>query len=155
VKLARLGNHTDPIIRICSTCVKSSERFVQLGNGWVLRELSRADLNLVVNFIKENYKKFSREGLRYAIEKMDNKLRTKLMKYEVGQDSDSDDDSESDSNTDSNTSKNSSDSDDEVTVKKTSKKRKLAESEENEQPKKISRKKKYAKYVVQQKASNC
>jgi hypothetical protein len=56
--------------------------FVQLGTGWVLRELSRADLEGVIEFIKEHYEKFSREGLRYAIEKMDSKTRTILLKYE-------------------------------------------------------------------------
>jgi hypothetical protein len=39
------------------------------------------DLKSVVDFIKENYSKFSREGLRYAIEKMDSDLRRELMDY--------------------------------------------------------------------------
>lgn len=55
--------------------------FVQLGTGWVLRELSLSDKNRVVEFIKENYDFFSREGLRYALEKMDEKTRLFLMNY--------------------------------------------------------------------------
>jgi hypothetical protein len=47
-----------------------------------LRELSLHDLKLVVDFIKKNYRHFSREGLRYAIEKMDNKLKKQLMDYD-------------------------------------------------------------------------
>jgi len=79
---ARYGIHNEQIINTCKVCVKSTERFVQLGVGWVLRELSLADLDLVVNFIKANYDCFSREGLRYAIEKMKPQLRQKLLKYD-------------------------------------------------------------------------
>ncbi len=79
---ARYGIHNEQIIKTCRVCVKSSERFVQLGVGWVLRELSLADVDLVVNFIKANYNCFSREGLRYAIEKMKPKLRQKLLNYD-------------------------------------------------------------------------
>lgn len=81
VKLARFGEHNDVILDICATTVKNSERFVQLGTGWVLRELSLADLDLVTDFIKNNYSCFSREGLRYAIEKMDKNLRAELLAY--------------------------------------------------------------------------
>ncbi len=38
----------------------------------------------MVAFIKQNYASFSREGLRYAIEKMKDPLRKQLMNYEVG-----------------------------------------------------------------------
>ncbi len=81
LKVARFGKHNDIIIDICSTTIQNSERFVQLGTGWILRELSLADLNLVQNFIRENYHLFSREWLRYAIEKMNLKDRKQLLKY--------------------------------------------------------------------------
>lgn len=79
VNLARHGEYNKEIITICSTIIKNQERFVQLGAGWVLRELSLADLDLVVNFITKNYQYFTREGLRYAIEKMKPSMRKKLM----------------------------------------------------------------------------
>eukprot|EP01126_Amoeba_proteus_P054491 TRINITY_DN6709_c0_g1_i3.p1 TRINITY_DN6709_c0_g1~~TRINITY_DN6709_c0_g1_i3.p1 ORF type:complete len:153 (+),score=24.78 TRINITY_DN6709_c0_g1_i3:651-1109(+) len=81
VKLARHGNHTNIILDICSETVKSSERFVQLANGWVLRELYLASPEEVVSFIKENYIYFSREGLRYATEKMNAKQRSYLLTW--------------------------------------------------------------------------
>ena len=81
VCLARHGMYNDIIIEICSKCIKNNERFVQLGVGWVLRELSLANLQLVINFIENNYKYFSREGLRYAVEKMDNQIKQRLLKY--------------------------------------------------------------------------
>ncbi len=79
---ARFGIHNEQIIKTCRVCVKNSKRFVQLGVGWVLRELSLSDLDLVVNFIKANYRYFSREGLRYAIEKMKPQLRQELLNYD-------------------------------------------------------------------------
>eukprot|EP00768_Dysnectes_brevis_P006879 gnl/Dysnectes_brevis/5597_a8123_718.p1 GENE.gnl/Dysnectes_brevis/5597_a8123_718~~gnl/Dysnectes_brevis/5597_a8123_718.p1 ORF type:complete len:274 (+),score=12.96 gnl/Dysnectes_brevis/5597_a8123_718:46-867(+) len=86
VSFVRHARHGDPlvtstVIDICETCVTNPERFVQLGVGWVLRELSQADLGLVVRFIKRHYHHHSREGLRYALEKMSTELRKELMTY--------------------------------------------------------------------------
>ena len=49
--------------------------------SWVLRELSLADLSGVKMFIKNNYEYISREGLRYAIEKMNGQDKAKLLAY--------------------------------------------------------------------------
>lgn len=49
--------------------------------SWVLRELSLADLSGVKMFIKNNYEHISREGLRYAIEKMNGQDKAKLLAY--------------------------------------------------------------------------
>ena len=87
VCLARHGHFNNLIIEICTRCIQNKERFVQLGVGWVLRELSLADLSLVVDFIKGHYHHFSREGLRYAIEKMDDGMKQELMRYDVDTDS--------------------------------------------------------------------
>ncbi|MBI5415051.1 DNA alkylation repair protein [Candidatus Peregrinibacteria bacterium] len=81
VNIARFGKYNQEILEICSEILKNPERFVQLAAGWVLRELSLADLDLVVDFIKKNYHYFSREGLRYAVEKMDGKLKKKLLDW--------------------------------------------------------------------------
>jgi len=81
VLLGKTGKYNSEIIEICSNVVKNKERFAQLGNGWVLRELSLADLKLTIDFIETNYNYFSREGLRYAIEKMDIDTRNKLLYF--------------------------------------------------------------------------
>jgi len=81
VLLAKHGNFNDLIKEICESCVKNPERFVQLGVGWVLRELSLADLDLVVNFVKSNFQQMSREGLRYTIEKMKSPLQKELLDF--------------------------------------------------------------------------
>lgn len=81
VKNARFGQYNNLIINICNNCINSNERFVQLGMWWVLRELSLADKMLVMNYIKQNYIKFSREWLRYAIEKLDKDEQKGLLNY--------------------------------------------------------------------------
>jgi 3-methyladenine DNA glycosylase AlkD len=81
VKLGRHGQHTEVIFDICESTCHNPERFVQLGTGWVLREVSLVDLDRVVAFLKRNYAYISREGLRYAIEKMEPPLRKQLMAY--------------------------------------------------------------------------
>lgn len=70
VNEARKGTHDNDIVKVCTRIVKDPERFVQLGCGWVLRELFLADAKRVDAFIVHNAGSFSREGLRYAIEKM-------------------------------------------------------------------------------------
>jgi hypothetical protein len=64
-----------------SEVLKNSERFAQLGCGWLLREMSLYDLKYVIYFIEANYDSFSREGLRYAIEKMGKKDQKMLLNY--------------------------------------------------------------------------
>jgi len=81
VLLAKHGQFNEIIKEICESCVKNPERFVQLGVGWVLRELSLADLDLVIAFVKTNFQHISREGLRYTIEKMDSKLQKELLDF--------------------------------------------------------------------------
>lgn len=79
--LARHGEYNDVIIDIVTNVIQNRFRFVQLGAGWVLRELSLADEAEVVSFIKSHYNEFTREGLRYAIEKMNKPLQIQLLNY--------------------------------------------------------------------------
>ena len=97
VRHGRSGVHTDSCLEVAEHLVQSSERFVQvclrprsitphcavlgdtalvraprsqLGNGWMLREVWRAHPARVKAFIVAHVSSFSREGLRYAVEKM-------------------------------------------------------------------------------------
>ena len=81
VWLARHGGVTANVLRVCASTIKNPERFTQLGTGWVLRELWLAEPQCVENFILENYQKFSREGLRYAIEKMPKQKREHFLNF--------------------------------------------------------------------------
>lgn len=82
VCLARHGNYNDIILNIATNIIQNQNRFPQLGVGWVLRELSVANEDIVVRFIKNHYNEFTREGLRYAIEKMNKPLQKQLLKYD-------------------------------------------------------------------------
>ncbi|MFA5303046.1 MAG: DNA alkylation repair protein [Candidatus Nanoarchaeia archaeon] len=80
VNLANKGDYDGTIINISQNLIKNDFRFIQLGVGWCLRNLSQKNLTLVLGFIKKNYSHFSREGLRYAVEKMNPELKTKVLK---------------------------------------------------------------------------
>lgn len=80
VNEAKQGTYDDDIIEVCARIVKTDERFVQLGCGWALRELSLADRPRVLQFIADNAAHMSREGLRYATEKLPAALKAKIRK---------------------------------------------------------------------------
>ena len=48
----------------------------------------------MVNFIKDNYHHFSREGLRYAIEKMESEMKKSLLGYKPGEESEESEESQ-------------------------------------------------------------
>ena len=75
---AKTGLYTSEILEVCGTTVRNPHRFVQLGTGWALRELSLADRGLVNRFIREHRRDFIPEGLRYALEKHPADERTAL-----------------------------------------------------------------------------
>ena len=51
--------------------------------GWMLRELSKRDELLMLQFIQTHYHKISRTTLRYAIERLPQEARKNIMKGEV------------------------------------------------------------------------
>jgi len=79
VNEARHGKYTAGILDVCERTVNNPERFVQLGTGWVLRELWLAEPRTVIAFLRRHYPQISREGLRYAIEKMPVKEQAALL----------------------------------------------------------------------------
>ena len=77
ITLARHGDKApnfpgfmDVLHSTCQTTIKNSERFVQLGTGWLLREMGQANKRLLLSFIEDHKESFSKEGLRYAVEKL-------------------------------------------------------------------------------------
>ena len=59
----------------------SNERFVQLGSGWLMRELSTINRNRTIKLLYKDYNLWSREGLRYAIEKLNAKDKKQILNY--------------------------------------------------------------------------
>jgi hypothetical protein len=55
------------------------ERFAQTGTGWVLRELSLAEPERVVEFIAQHAGPFSTEALRSATAKLPQEERLRLI----------------------------------------------------------------------------
>jgi 3-methyladenine DNA glycosylase AlkD len=53
---------------------------VQKGYGWMLKETSKAHQKQVFNFVVKHRKTMPRTALRYAIEKMPEKMRKEAMK---------------------------------------------------------------------------
>ncbi len=78
VSLAHRGQHDREILTVCPRIVRTDERFVQLGMGWVLRELWRASPDAVVAFLGTHRARIRREALRYAVEKMPPALQRRL-----------------------------------------------------------------------------
>ena len=70
---------TEILFQICNKVVECPERFAQLGCGWLLREISLSDKEKVKQFIQNNLDKFSREGLKYAVEKMNGQESKKIL----------------------------------------------------------------------------
>jgi DNA alkylation repair enzyme len=79
VNEARHGRHNREILTICRALVRNPDRFVQLGMGWVLRELFLADREVVLDFLRQHYPSINREALRYAIEKMPKSLQSTIL----------------------------------------------------------------------------
>ena len=65
--LAKENQYTPLLVRSSSILVKREERFLKTAVGWILRELSKIDKDLVVAFIKANRQYFSKESLENSI----------------------------------------------------------------------------------------
>ena len=82
VKLAApaLG-HKATILDIASVLSGVNHRFVQLGCGWMLRELSVHDLGAVTGHLRAHARTISKEGMRYSIEKMPSKAQREMLDH--------------------------------------------------------------------------
>lgn len=67
------------IFDVSDTLLKDKEDLVQKGYGWMLKAASVANRKEVFNYVMKNKDKMPRTALRYAIEKMPDKLRKKAM----------------------------------------------------------------------------
>lgn len=67
------------LIETLGVVVQSPERFAQTGVGWVVRQLGTADSGALLEFCEANLKYFSREGLRYALEKQPSNVQCRFM----------------------------------------------------------------------------
>ena len=77
---ARKGMFLNDILEIANILLRDKDDLVQKGYGWMLKATSQAHQEEVFNFIMSNKTVMPRTALRYAIEKMPEKLRKEAMK---------------------------------------------------------------------------
>jgi len=77
---ARKGLFLNDVLEISSMLLNDKDDLVQKGYGWMLKEASRMHQKKIFDFVKENKTIMPRTALRYAIEKMPEKLRKESMK---------------------------------------------------------------------------
>jgi 3-methyladenine DNA glycosylase AlkD len=76
---ARKGTFLKDVLGIADLLLEDKDDLVQKGYGWVLKEASKKHQKEVFCFVLKNRKIMPRTALRYAIEKMPEKLRKKAM----------------------------------------------------------------------------
>jgi 3-methyladenine DNA glycosylase AlkD len=69
----------DEVIACCETLVASTQRFSQTGAGWVLRELSEADPDRVIAFIRTHRSRMSRDALTRAVAKLPAAVQAEIL----------------------------------------------------------------------------
>ena len=70
---------TEMVLENCSHLLGSQERFAQTGVGWVLREFSRSDQDLIIGFVEANLDRFSREALKNATKYLPPEVAERLL----------------------------------------------------------------------------
>ena len=80
--LTKQKEFTPLLLKSCSVLIKREERFSKTGVGWIMRELSKSDKKIVVDFIIKNKKHFSKESLANSM-KYFNQTEKAKFKYNL------------------------------------------------------------------------
>jgi len=73
----------DYTLRISKILLLDEHDLIHKAVGWMLREVGKRDLHALMPFLQQYYKKMPRTMLRYAIEKLDEKLRQDFLKGRI------------------------------------------------------------------------
>lgn len=76
--LAKENKYTSLLLESNAKLIKREERFAKTAVGWILRELSKVNKQIVVEFIAENRPYFSRESHENAIKYFDKNKKKKM-----------------------------------------------------------------------------
>lgn len=77
---ARKGLFLNEICEIADVLLMDGDDMVQKGYGWMLKVASEAHQKEVFSYVMKNKEKMPRTALRYAIEKMPQKMKNQAMK---------------------------------------------------------------------------
>jgi len=76
---ARRGKNLDHVFDVADALLTDPDDLVQKGYGWMLKVASKSYQNEVYQYVTRNRRAMPRTALRYAIEKMPDKLRREAM----------------------------------------------------------------------------
>lgn len=76
--LTKKNQYTSLLLKSSAKLIKREERFAKTAVGWILRELSKIDKQIVVDFIAENRQSFSRESHENAIKYFEKDEKKKM-----------------------------------------------------------------------------
>lgn len=71
--------HFTDTIKIVSILIHDSHDLIHKACGWMLREIGKQELSVLINFLNQYHKLMPRTMLRYAIEKLPQKQRRKYL----------------------------------------------------------------------------
>ena len=73
----------DYTLRISKILLQDEHDLIHKAVGWMLREVGKKDLQTLIIFLQQHYKKMPRTMLRYAIEKLDENTRQDFLKGRI------------------------------------------------------------------------
>ena len=76
-------NQFDYTLRISKALLKDDHDLIHKAVGWMLREVGKKDIQILMTFLQQHYKKMPRTMLRYAIEKLEEDIRQDFLKGRV------------------------------------------------------------------------
>ena len=75
-------NSFEPTIKIATNNLAIKHDLIQKATGWMLREIGKRDISVLLSFLDKHHLTMPRTMLRYSIEKLDNSKRLYYLKRE-------------------------------------------------------------------------
>ena len=78
--LSRKGKFLQEVFKTSLKLIPIRDDMVEKGVGWLLKETSKAKQKEIIEFVKKHENAMTRTTFRYAIEKIPENIRKKLMR---------------------------------------------------------------------------
>jgi len=79
-KLCRKGEFLADVFRLADSLLSDSDKMVQKGVGWLLKEASRTKVNEVIDFLNRHQKRIPKLVRSYAMERMNSIQKARVLK---------------------------------------------------------------------------